>query len=157
MHVPIDDQHAIELMLVASDAGRDGDVVEQAEAHRPLGERMMAGRPHEAQRRLRFAREHAIDRIARRAGGQLGHVERRGADDRVRIDVPAAARGQRRDAIDVSRFVDAFEPRRETPAPTSAARSCAARPVDSNRAMICRSRSGCSGWWPVSWSRNRGS
>ena len=111
VHVPIDDQHAVELMLVAGHAGRDRDVVEQAKAHRPFGERMMAGRPHEAQRGFRFAREHAIDRVARRAGRQLGHVERSGANDRIRIEVAAAARGERRDAVDVSGFVDAFEPR----------------------------------------------
>ena len=42
----------------------DGDVVEQAEAHRAIPLRVMAGRPHERERRLTTI-EHMVRRLHR--------------------------------------------------------------------------------------------
>ena len=69
MYVPVDDHYAIELMLVAGRGSRDRNVAEEAKTHRMFTHRVMARRPHEAERCFRFALEHAIDGVARRPGG----------------------------------------------------------------------------------------
>ena len=47
MDVPVDDQHALRASVEGGLRG-DGDVIEQAEAHRAPGERVVAGRTDEA-------------------------------------------------------------------------------------------------------------
>ena len=59
MHVPIDDQHAIELMLVDGNPRADGNVAAQAKAHWIFGASVMAGGTDEAQRRLIFTTKDA--------------------------------------------------------------------------------------------------
>ena len=156
--VPIDDQHAVEPVLVDRDAGGDGHVVEQAEAHRAVGERMVPGRPHEAERRAVLAGEHAVDRVARRAGREPRDVERGGADHGVGIGPTAAALAQCRRWSRRRPPDGRVRSARARPAATSGRVQRAARPVASRWAVICRSRSARSGCpWRVSWSRNRGS
>ncbi len=86
MHVPVDDRDALEPELALGDARRDGDVVEDAEAHRAAGERVMAGRPHErepsAQRRLDRGARRERRRLVRRLGAERVAVE---PDRRVAI------------------------------------------------------------------------
>ena len=47
--VPVEDRHPLEPMLRLRRAGRDRDVVEQAEAHRPVGRRVVARGPDEGE------------------------------------------------------------------------------------------------------------
>jgi hypothetical protein len=42
VHIPVDDQDALEAMTLAGIVGRDGNVAEQAEPHRLITERMVA-------------------------------------------------------------------------------------------------------------------
>jgi hypothetical protein len=48
MHVPIDDQDARQAECRLRVFGRQGDVVEQAKTHAPLGRGVMPRRPHQA-------------------------------------------------------------------------------------------------------------
>lgn len=50
MHVEVDDRDALEPVHVERMPRRDRDVVEEAEAHRARRLRVMAGRPHAAER-----------------------------------------------------------------------------------------------------------
>ena len=91
VHVPVDDQHAVEPVLRRRHAGRDRDVVEQAKAHgaeRAAHDVRAAGTRHKAWRSS--PPQHAIDGIAGGAGGQQGHVVAGAGDDRVRFDPPPA-------------------------------------------------------------------
>ena len=81
---------------------------------------MMSRRPHKAQSRFVFAGEYAVDRIASRAGCQPRDFERVRTNDCIGVEVPATARGQRRDIVDVSWFVDPFESRSRDRLPTRA-------------------------------------
>ena len=88
--VPVDDRDPLEAELGLRRARRDRDVVEEAEAHRAVGGRVVAGRPHE--------REAAgADRLDRAAGG-----EQRRLVARLR---------RRRVAVEPGRSVDAADPR----------------------------------------------
>ena len=61
--VEVDDRDALEPELGLRVARRDGDVVEEAEAHRPVGERVVAGRADEREAA-------AVDRLERDPGGE---------------------------------------------------------------------------------------
>ena len=53
----------------------DGDVVVEAEAHRPIAFGVMPGRPHQRERRLAGV-ERVIDRADGRAGGEQRDLAR---------------------------------------------------------------------------------
>ena len=62
MHVVVDDGHARQAARARMRRG-DGDVVEEAEAHRPVALGVMPGRPDERQRaRAGLAVEDMLDR-----------------------------------------------------------------------------------------------
>ena len=65
--VPVDDRHPLRPELCLRRAGGDRDVVEEAEAHRAVGGRVMAGRPDDRERTAR-------GRLDRRARGKEGGV-----------------------------------------------------------------------------------
>jgi hypothetical protein len=74
MHVEIDNGNAADAVTLPGVVGADGDVVEQAEAHRPVGLRMMAGRTNRAEyipRLAAYHRIHAGDHGSRRAQGGI--------------------------------------------------------------------------------------
>src|SRR5439155_996549 len=74
MRVEVDDQHAL---AARGQFGRgDGDVVEQAESHRPLGEGMMPRRPHRTERVVAIAAFEPLHGIEAGTGGQHRGVER---------------------------------------------------------------------------------
>ncbi len=79
MDVEVDDRNALEPELSLGDARRDGDVVEDAEAHRAAGERVVTGRPDE--------REAAAQRrLDRRAGRKRRCLVRRLGAERVAVE-----------------------------------------------------------------------
>ena len=80
VHVPIDDEDAFDAVLLLRVAGRDGDVVEQAEAHAAAGIRMVSGGPHRAEGIAGGAGEHGIHRVQYAAGSAGRHVPRVGRD-----------------------------------------------------------------------------
>ena len=61
--VPVEDRDALEAELGLRETGGDGDVVEEAEAHRAAGERMVAGWPYERE-------AVALDGLDRAPGGE---------------------------------------------------------------------------------------
>ena len=61
MHVPIDDQHLAQMVLVLCIAGGDGGVVEHAEAHAARGRGMVSRRPRQTEGVFRLAVEHGVD------------------------------------------------------------------------------------------------
>ena len=83
--VPIEDRDALEAELGLREAGGDGDVVEEAEAHGLAGECMVARRTHEREAA-------ALDGLDRAAGGQqrraVGRLRRRrvGREPRRPVD-----------------------------------------------------------------------
>ena len=105
VHVEVDDRDALEAVRRARVCRRDGDVVEQAEAHRLHRRRVMAGRPHEAVRRCHVAAHHGIDRVQRAADDVRRDVVRTRRDQRVRIDPAAALLACSPHGIDVARVV----------------------------------------------------
>jgi hypothetical protein len=77
--VEIDDRHPLQPEPPLRRPGRDRDVVEEAEAHRPASERVMAGRPDE--------REAAAERgLDRGAGRERRRLERRRGAERVAVE-----------------------------------------------------------------------
>ena len=90
--VEVDDRHPLEAEPRLRRPGRDGDVVEDAEAHRAAGERVVAGRTDE--------REAAAQRrLDRRPGRERGSLERRRGADRVAVEPDRVV--DRADELDV--------------------------------------------------------
>ena len=71
---------------------------------------MVSRRPNDAERGAVFACEHAIDRVACRAGCQPSNVEGRRTNDSIRIGPPTAPLCEVVDGIDVCCLMDAFDP-----------------------------------------------
>ena len=78
----------------------DGDLVEQAEPHRPCRLGVMARRPAGAEGHRSVAVEHGVGGGHRAAAGVHGRVEAVRPDHRVGVDRPAAGRSQRRELLD---------------------------------------------------------
>ena len=74
VHVPVDDRHSPRVAVVQQPPRGHGDVAEEAEAHCPLAERVVARRPHEREP----SRPRRLDREPRR--DQRGPVRRLGRD-----------------------------------------------------------------------------
>lgn len=109
VHVPIDDQHPIESVSGASMSRRDGDVVEQAEAHWGTWQGVMPRRTgqHDGSRVLSV--QHCIDGGARRAGSDAGDLGRCRAEDRIDFDPAAPRCSEAVDLVDVPGRVDPAE------------------------------------------------
>ena len=83
--VPVDDQHP--LTRGHQRSGGDCDVVDQAEAHRPVDQRMMAGRPGHDERHSRLALGQCLD------GHQTGTRRQAGRLPRLRCGVGVCIQG----------------------------------------------------------------
>jgi propanol-preferring alcohol dehydrogenase len=110
--VPVDHEHAADAVLGDRRGGADGDVVEQAEAHRARALGVVAGGSHAAEGDRRLAREQRAHHLARGARGVQRRRPRALADERVGIDRPASGLAQRADALDVLARVRELERRR---------------------------------------------
>ena len=86
MDVPVEDRHALDPVRASRVFGRDGDVVEEAEAHRALGFCVVTRRPHRAERRRDLPRQHAVDRETRASGREPRDAIALGDDSRVRVE-----------------------------------------------------------------------
>ena len=85
--------------LALGEPRRHGDVVEEAEAHRPVGQGMVARRPPEGEAA-------ALDRLDRRSGRKARQLVARRRANRVRIEIAgASARGDGCDGLDVVALV----------------------------------------------------
>ena len=110
--VPIHDEHPF--APAAQGGGRHRDVVEQAEAHGALGDRMMTGGSHRAERGVAVAAFEGVDRLEPTAGREQSRLPGCGRRAGVAVQ-PTAARGaEPLEMVEVSGSVDALElvPRR---------------------------------------------
>src|SRR5439155_5211131 len=63
VHVPVDDENALETVLDTRVVRRDGDVADEAEAHRAIAEGVVTGRPDGTERALGAAVHGHVDGI----------------------------------------------------------------------------------------------
>ncbi len=89
MHVEIDDRDALQAVHFQRMTRRDGDIVEEAEAHRPRRLGVMPRRTHAAKRVVVAARDHGVRRGDRRARRPQRRLIRLRTHHRVRIDLRA--------------------------------------------------------------------
>ena len=110
VHVPVEDQHPLRAALGDRVRGGHRDVVEQAEAHRPVALGVVPGRPKAAERSSRVAGEQALGR-PRGAPPRSGAPPRRSARSATVSwsIMPPPARAKLLDRVDVSGIVDALE------------------------------------------------
>jgi hypothetical protein len=98
--VEVDDRHALGTVGLRRASG-DGDIVEQAEAHRPVGWRMVTGRTHEGERASfgrgdRRARRQQRGLVARLGGGRVAVEPRRPHDPANPLEVLARVAAENR-------------------------------------------------------------
>ncbi len=92
MHVPIDNQHTGEAMLLLGIACGNRDIIQQTKPHRAIGFGMMSRRPHCAENMINLLRHHRIDRGQRPSGCQIGSGQRTGRHGRIGIERHAPVR-----------------------------------------------------------------
>jgi ribosome biogenesis GTPase A len=109
MHVEVDDEDAFDSAPADEMPCGDRDVVEQAEAHRPPRERVMAGRPDRAERILAGSGQHFVARGDRRSGRSTCRVERMRRHHGVGIELRRRAEARLLDGVDVGRLVTEVE------------------------------------------------
>ena len=73
MHIEVHDRHPLQPMRIERMTRGDRDIVEQAEAHRAVRSRVMAGRANRAERIVELAGHHRIDG----SHGGTGRTQRR--------------------------------------------------------------------------------
>src|ERR1019366_6880881 len=105
MHIPVDDEHAIETLDSTRVVCGDGDVSEEAESHRGSTKRVVAGRAHRAEAALRRTREREVDGVEDASGARRGGLPRTRARDRVGVELAAALLRERTNTRDVRRVV----------------------------------------------------
>ena len=86
MDVEVDDRDPLEAAHVERMARRDGDVVEEAEAHRLLARRVVAGRAHGAEGVVDLAVDDRVGGGDGGAGGAQHRVQGAGRSDRVGVE-----------------------------------------------------------------------
>ena len=94
MDVEIDDADALQAGHLSRPLGRDGDVVEQAKAHRLSRRGVVSGRSYEGKGCLDVSVQTGAHRRDRPAGSVQGRFVRAPADQRVNVDAASAARRQ---------------------------------------------------------------
>jgi hypothetical protein len=107
VNIPIDDEDAFQTMDRAGVRRGQSDVVEQAKAHAMGGRGMMAGGPHQAQRRPVATAQDSVHGRDTGTGRGEGHLERVGRDDGVRIKQSAPMLGDLAGALDNPPFMNA--------------------------------------------------
>ena len=144
VNVPVEHQHTPDVQPVERMPGRDGHVVEQAEAHRPRRLGMVAGRAQPAKRDLRFPRNQR-GHGAHRAAGRVQRRLERAARTR-----PCPCRASRRRARSPPRSGPRTPPGAPPPATarSAAGASCGSSPSHprpSSSCSIARIRAGALG------------
>src|SRR5690606_6669570 len=86
MHIPVDDQDALDAVFRLCSTRRDRDVVEQTEAHCAIRGRMMSGRTAQRERGPRAAAHDEVDGIDRTARGGCRRIPGRRRHDRIGVE-----------------------------------------------------------------------
>jgi hypothetical protein len=105
MHVPIDDQHALDPVSCSRVVRTDCDVAEETEPHRSRAQGVVAWGTHGAEAPRGSAVQCHVDGVEDASSAGRRGVPRPGADDRVGIETAATAFDHRMHAIHVLRFV----------------------------------------------------
>ncbi len=103
--VPVDDEHAIEMMVAASVMGRDGHVAEETEAHGAIAERVVARRTNGREAAPGASVEGHVDAIEDAADGSRGRRPGSFAGHGIRVEGAAARGNERFDLPDIDRVV----------------------------------------------------
>ena len=106
MHIPIEHEHAPGPELRDGQSGRDRDVVEQAESHRPVRFGVVARRAYRAEAHRSLAGHQRARHRARRAGRMPCGLKRALPDEGVGIECATARRTELLDQAHVARGVD---------------------------------------------------
>ena len=101
VHVPIDDEDAIEVMPGQGMCRGDGHIVEQAEPHRGILEGMMPRRTSQDERSRHSSRQNRIGGGNRRTGRFRRDLERPPSDMRIGLDPPSTFAAKLLDGCDV--------------------------------------------------------
>ena len=107
--VPVEDHHPFDLLHSKRMTYGDGDVVEQAEAHRPLGLGMVTRGTVRAEAARHITVEKHVHQRHRPPGRVHGRLERAFAGNRIEVDVTPTATGEALDRGDVRLRVDPGE------------------------------------------------
>ena len=107
VHVEIHDEHPLHTMLLLRPTRGDRHIGKDAEAHPVVDQRMMAGRADERQAVFRLPPQHGVHQVKQPAGGPQRRFVAVGVDVGVGIQVTAAPCGDRLQAVEVGRRVDA--------------------------------------------------
>jgi hypothetical protein len=136
MHIPVDDQNAIESEFVDRQPGADRHVVKQAKAHRRGGTGVVPRRANETKGRRIFPANNPLDGIRNRPGRQQRHVERFCANDRIDFNRPSTAAGELRDRGDIVRIMHPRQSRRRNRTELGVG----ATPIEPGRIEMARDR-----------------
>ena len=93
--VEVDDRDAFEAVRLEGVRGADGDVVEEAEAHRAAALGVVPGRPHGAERGRALLLQHEVDAEHDGAGGVACRGQRVRVERGVRVEVVQSLLGAR--------------------------------------------------------------
>jgi hypothetical protein len=107
--IPVEHEHSLGPTGLDRVSGGDGDVVEQAEAHRTCRLRVVARWAQRAEREPVLACQQPLGRIQRPTGRVERRLERALAPHGVDVEHAATARRESLDRIDVLRRVNAGE------------------------------------------------
>src|SRR5690606_19367160 len=86
VHVPVDDGDALQSVDGAGVTGRDGDIVEDAETHAPVGGGVVSGRADCTEGVAVFPGDHGVDRFEQAPGSAPGN----GQGARAEVGVASA-------------------------------------------------------------------
>ena len=152
VHVPVDDQHA---RPAGGERGvrRHHDVVDQAEAHRRVAQRVVPRRAHRGER-MASRRERQVRGREHRPRGAERRVPALRVERRVAGQRTSAGQAERPHRVEVGLRVHAEGSARASRARRHARRR---RRRSRKRASTAASRAGVSGWsGPGSWDRHAG-
>ena len=105
VHIPIDDQHPVEAVLLPRVVRRAGDASENAETHRAVAQRVMTRRAHRAEAPVIRSGCGEIDSHEDGARRRRRGVPAPLARDRIGVETASAGRRNRSDRLDVRRIV----------------------------------------------------
>jgi hypothetical protein len=87
MHIPIDNQHVVNLTLLGRHTGRNCDIVHQTKTHSSLCERVVARGTNKAKRLVVWATGHTVNRITSSSDSQPCHRLGSGGNNRIWIEL----------------------------------------------------------------------
>ncbi len=94
MNVPVDDEDSFQIEFLLSMPSGNGNVIEQAESHRPVGQSVVSRRSDQTECPMGAAGGDEMDRLAGGAGRLERDIQGKRADNRVRIEPPPAGKRQ---------------------------------------------------------------